>query len=125
MAKRSAAIGGCHQSQSALDWKFAGLDENVANLKNSLFRLREEWRLEIMGLHRTHRRRMDRAEARATKAKNRTYKDKERDRRDVRMAAKAKLQKPPYTQAVMSWLSRQLDMPASRITPDHVKKLTA
>lgn len=76
-----------------------------------------------MNLGRTHRRRADRIEAKEIKAKNRTYKEAERDRRDARMAAKAKSQKPPFTQAVMSWLSRKLDMPASRITPADVKKL--
>ncbi len=75
-----------------------------------------------MGLHRTHRRRADRLEAKETKAKNRVFKDAERDRRKARIIAKAKSQKFPYTPAVMSWLSRELEKPASKITQADVQK---
>ena len=33
--------------------------------------------------------------------------------------------KPPYTPAVMSWLSRKLDKPAGKITPKEIKALLA
>lgn len=74
-----------------------------------------------MGLHRTHRRRADRLEAKETKAKNRVFKDAERDRRRTRVIAKIKAQKFPYTPAIMSWLSRELEKPASKISPADVQ----
>ncbi len=76
-----------------------------------------------MGLHRTHRRRMDRDDARAMQAQNRVFKDDERGRRDTRMLAMLRSVSPPYLPAVMSWLSRRLDKPARRITPQDIKAL--
>lgn len=76
-----------------------------------------------MGLHRTHRRRMDRQEAKDTAARNRTFKDAERARRDARMAAALRASQLPYHPAVMSWLSRKLDIPSSKITPRDVQSL--
>jgi len=76
-----------------------------------------------MGLHRTHKRRMDRDEAKQTKADNRVFKDCERDRRDARMKASLKSGSLPYHPAVMSWLSRKLDKPSTKITPQDVKSV--
>lgn len=78
-----------------------------------------------MGLHRTHRRRADRLEAKATRAKNRIYKDAERSRRRSRITAKLKSQNFPCTPAVMSWLSRELKKPASRITQADIQRVFA
>ena len=44
-------------------------------------------------------------------------------RRDARMLAKVRSGSLPYTSAVMSWLSRRLDKPATRILPADVKAL--
>jgi hypothetical protein len=44
-------------------------------------------------------------------------------RRDARMTAVVKAGPPPYTPDVMSWLSRKLDKPSSRITAEDVRKL--
>ena len=76
-----------------------------------------------MGMHRTHRRHMERQDAIATKAVNRVFKSRERDRRDQRMMATVKAAKPPYAPAVMSWLSRKLDKPAGKITSEDIKTL--
>jgi hypothetical protein len=65
-------------------------------------------------------RQMDAAEARA---KNRIVKTKERARRDARIIEKLKAGSLPYSPAIMSWLSRKLDKPARKITPDEVKTL--
>jgi len=66
---------------------------------------------------------MERQDAIETKAVNRVFKSKERIRRDERMLATVKGAKPPYAPAVMSWLSRQLDKPAGKITSEDVKAL--
>lgn len=76
-----------------------------------------------MGMHRTHRRHMERQDAIETKAVNVGFKSKERQRRDVRMMAAVKAGKLPYAPAVMSWLSRKLDMPSTRIKAEDVKAL--
>ncbi len=76
-----------------------------------------------MGLHRTHRRHMERMDAIETKAKNVVYKTKERDRRDARMLSTVKKGKLPFAPTVMSWLSRKLEMPATRITSEDLKTL--
>lgn len=76
-----------------------------------------------MGMHRTHRRHMERMDAIETKGRNVVYKSKERIRRDGRMLAAIKAGKPPYAPAVMSWLSRQLDKPSTKITAQDVKGL--
>jgi len=78
-----------------------------------------------MSLHRTHRRRLDRLEAKATKVRNRVFKDRERSRRADRMLATIRANEFPYTEPVMSWLSRQLEKPARKITPEDVKTLLA
>ena len=76
-----------------------------------------------MGMHRTHRRHMERMDAIETKATNIIYKTKERTRRDARMMDTVKSGKLPFAPAVMSWLSRQLDKPAARITSEDLKAL--
>ncbi len=65
-----------------------------------------------MGLHRSHRRHMERQDAIETKAKNVVHKDKERGRRDVRMLATIKGARLPFAPTVMtgsaaSWTSRR------------------
>ena len=76
-----------------------------------------------MGLHRSHRRHMERQDAIETKAKNVVHKAKERGRRDERMLATIKGARLPFAPTVMSWLSRKLDKPATRITSEDVKAL--
>ena len=76
-----------------------------------------------MGIHRSHLRRRDRQDAAETKVVNRVVKDSERKRRDARMVEKLKARSLPYTPAVMSWLSRKLDKPSSKITPQDVQTL--
>ncbi len=76
-----------------------------------------------MGMHRSAIRRQRRSDAAATKVCNRVRKKAERTRRDARMIAKIKTGTFPYTPPVMSWLSRQLDMKSTRITPDDVARL--
>ncbi len=76
-----------------------------------------------MSLHRTHRKKLDREEARATKVRNRVFKDRERDRRDARMMSLVRAGKPPYSPAIMSWLSRRLDKPAAKITSADIKTI--
>jgi hypothetical protein len=50
-------------------------------------------------------------------------KDKERERREKRMITIIKAGKFPYTPPVMSWISVQLDKPASRILQADVDQL--
>lgn len=76
-----------------------------------------------MGIHRSALARRRRSDAIQTRAENRVLKDAERIRRDARMQAKIKTGTLPYTPPVMSWLSRTLNKPASRITPQDVKQL--
>ena len=65
------------------------------------------------------------AKATATRRQNSPIKTKERARRQANMLAILKKSKPPYTPAVMSWLSRKLDKPAGKITPKEIKALLA
>ena len=60
-----------------------------------------------------------------TKARNRIFKDRERARRDARMVDAVRAGELPYAPTVMSWLSRKLDKPSTRITPADVKTLLA
>jgi hypothetical protein len=75
-----------------------------------------------MGARRIRReqRRVDMAESRH---RNGILKAKERERRDTRMLELLRSGKPPYTPAVMSWLSSKLDKPARLITPEEVQGL--
>ena len=76
-----------------------------------------------MGVHRSAIRRRRREDACTTKARNKTVKSDERERRDARMMEKVQAGSLPYTPIVMSWLSRKLDKRAIRITPEDVKSL--
>ena len=76
-----------------------------------------------MGLHRTHRKHMERLDAVHTKARNRIFKDRERARRDARMVDAVRAGKLPYAPPVMSWLSRKLDKPSTKITSADVRTL--
>ena len=78
-----------------------------------------------MGLHRTHRKKMEQMDALQTKARNRIFKDRERDRRDARMVDVVRAGNLPYSPTVMSWLSRKLDKPSTRITFADVKAILA
>ncbi|MFH1110864.1 MAG: hypothetical protein V1790_16950 [Planctomycetota bacterium] len=76
-----------------------------------------------MSLHRSHRKHMDQVDAIETKARNRVFKDRERARRDVRMAEAVRAGRLPYPPAVMSWLSRKLDKASTKITSEDIKTL--
>ena len=65
------------------------------------------------------------ADATKTRRQNSPLKTKERSRRATSMIALIKRSKPPYTPAVMSWLSRQLGKPAKQITPQDIKAITS
>lgn len=58
-----------------------------------------------------------------TKAVNQARKSKERARRDARMMARVESGTLPYTPEVMSWLSRKLDKPSSKITQADLARL--
>jgi hypothetical protein len=75
-----------------------------------------------MGARRIRReqRRYDMAMSRKT---NGTRKDKERARRRTRMLEILKKGKMPYTPAVLSWLSVELDKPSARIVQADVDKI--
>jgi hypothetical protein len=60
-----------------------------------------------------------------SRLRNGIVKVKERARRDARMRDTLKKGKPPYSPAVLSWLSVQLNKPGRLITPEDVKKLLA
>ena len=75
-----------------------------------------------MGARRIRReqRRFDMALSRRVNGMRKT---KERDRRDARMRDLVRGGKLPYTPAVMSWLSVELDKPAGRIVQADVDAL--
>jgi hypothetical protein len=75
-----------------------------------------------MGARRIRReqRQADMAESRH---RNGIRKSKERDRRRERMTALIKSGTFPYTPAIMSWVSAQLDKPTRQITPQDVEVL--
>lgn len=52
---------------------------------------------------------------------NVTRKAKERDRRARRMIAVLKKGETPFTHDVMCWLSREIDKPTRKITPEDIK----
>jgi hypothetical protein len=69
------------------------------------------------------RREQRRVDQKLSRHENGILKDKERERRDNRMIGIIKKGKFPYTPAVLSWLSVQLDKPGARITEADVKQL--
>ena len=75
----------------------------------------------------TRRDRLDNRLAKATKTRrqNSPIKTRERNRRSATMIGLIKRSTPPYTPAVMSWLSRELDKPAKKITPEDIKTVVA
>jgi hypothetical protein len=77
-----------------------------------------------MGARRIRReqRRYDMAMSRKV---NGMRKDKERDRRRSRMLEILKKGKLPYTPAVLSWLSVELDKPSAKIVQADVDKVLA
>ncbi len=66
-----------------------------------------------------------REDAIKTKSVNSVRKAAERTRRDARMMEQIKGGSLPYAPAVMSWLSRKLDKPASKVTEADIKTLSA
>lgn len=50
-------------------------------------------------------------------------KTRERERRDARMVHKLRTCKPPYSPAVMSWLSTKLHKKATKVTAEEIKGL--
>jgi hypothetical protein len=76
-----------------------------------------------MALKRSVQKRLTQIDALAARTTNRVRKKKERDRRDTRMMETLRRGSLPYSPAVMSWLSRQLDKRASKITPEDVEAL--
>lgn len=75
-----------------------------------------------MGM-RGDRRRQRQFDMKTSRRKNGALKKKERVRRGTRILAIVKGGKLPYIPSVMSWLSTQLDKPASRITQADVDTL--
>ena len=65
------------------------------------------------------------ADAIKTRRRKSPIKTKERSRRAASMIALIKRSKPPYTPVVMSWLSRELDKPSKKITPQEIKALVS
>lgn len=85
-------------------------------------KLRLEQELMVMGARRIRRdqRRADMAESRTV---NGHLKARERERRQTRMLGLLKAGKYPYTPSIMSWVSRQLDKPSTKITSADVTSL--
>ena len=71
--------------------------------------------------------RLEMRKAKATKIRRRNspIKTRQRQRRETVMLARLRRSQPPYTPAMLSWLSRKLDKPARRITPQDIKALLA
>ena len=65
------------------------------------------------------------AKAIETRRKKSPIKAKERSRRAATMVALIKRNEPPYTPAVMSWLSREIGKPAKKISPQDIKAVIA
>ena len=78
-----------------------------------------------MGMHRSALRRRRRNDAATQQLVNRVRKTKERARRDARMLEKVKSGDPPFNPTVMSWLSRKLDKPSTKISAEDVRGLAA
>ncbi len=78
-----------------------------------------------MGIHRSARRRAERAAAANQKAVNAPKKAKERARRDARMIDIIKSSQPPYAPAVLSWMSAKLGKKAGRISSEDIATLTS
>jgi hypothetical protein len=71
------------------------------------------------------RRRYDviREDSAVSRTVNGHLKRKERANRDKRMAALIKAGKYPYTPAVQSWISKQLDKPFTQVKEEEAKAL--
>lgn len=61
--------------------------------------------------------------AKEIRAVNAHRKNKERARRRARMLRKIEEGSLPYTPEIMSWLSRELEKPASKITQEDIEKI--
>lgn len=64
-------------------------------------------------------------DSRETRAVNCVRKGKERARRRARMLAVLRTGRGPYPLAVMSWLSREMDKPASKISAEDIRVFVA
>ena len=78
-----------------------------------------------MARNRSGKRAWDRTKADKARATNLVRKARERTRRDARMLERVKSGTLPYAPEVMSWLSRQLGIPSTRIRSEDVAKLSA
>lgn len=77
-----------------------------------------------MGIRRQRKDRII-ADQRESRRVNGTRKERERARRETRLAGLVKSAKPPYTPVVLSWLSQAIGKPGSQITQADVDKLLA
>lgn len=69
------------------------------------------------------RREQRQVDMKESRHRNGILKTKERERRELRMKELIKKGQLPYTPAVLSWLSGQLDKPGRLITQEDVQKL--
>ncbi|MFN4260495.1 MAG: hypothetical protein ACK4RK_14470 [Gemmataceae bacterium] len=65
------------------------------------------------------------ADMKESRHRNGIRKSKERTRRDQRMQEILRQSSPPYTPAILSWLSAKLDKPGSKITPEDARQVLA
>ena len=68
---------------------------------------------------------MRKAKAIKIRRRNSPIKTRQRQRRETVMLALLKRSQPPYTPAMLSWLSRKLEKPARQITSKNIKALLA
>ena len=64
-------------------------------------------------------------DSRATRAVNSVRKTKERARRRARILEVLRSGRGPFSPTVMSWLSRELDKPASKISAEDIRAFVA
>lgn len=76
-----------------------------------------------MKITRSMRREYDRLDAIEIKTRNHRHKAKEQARRDTRILTIIRQSQLPYAPHVMSWLSRKLNTPSSKITQAEVQSL--
>jgi hypothetical protein len=76
-----------------------------------------------MGLHRKEKREIKARQRAGVGPANEKRKRRERARRDAWMMARVKGGKPPFTPAVMSWLSTKLGKPSKNISAEDVAAL--
>ncbi len=77
-----------------------------------------------MGIRRT-RKDLILADQRQSRKDNGMRKEKERNRRSIRLLGMIKGTKPPYTPTVLSWLSDAIGKPSKQITQADIDKLVS